>query len=206
MAQCITPFYKKEAPLLPLPCGKCPTCVARRVSGWSYRLVKEGELHSLSYFVTLTYSTSHVPITAKGYMSLRKRDIQLFLKRLRKIKYNAGDKSPTKYYCAGEYGTHGARPHYHIILFGCQQQDIITAWTDPETKTPIGEIHFGKVEAASIGYSLKYISKATRVPEHKNDDRQPESSLMSKNLGQITLPPDQYLGIEVSSMTGFICP
>lgn len=177
MAQCITPFYKKESPTVPLPCGKCPPCVARRVSGWSFRLVKEGEKHSLSYFVTLTYDTAYVPITKNGFMTLDKTDVQKFFKRLRK-----NNNGIIKYYCAGEYGGHTSRPHYHLILFGAQQQDIINAWT--RDGKAIGSIHFGKVEEASIGYSLKYISKEKRIPQHRHDDRQPEFSLMSKNLAQ----------------------
>lgn len=175
--RCITPFYRKEDPLVPLPCGKCPPCVKRRVSGWSFRLMKEGEVSSLSLFVTLTYDTNYVPITEKGFMTLDKTDIQKFLKRLRK---KANQNERIKYYCAGEYGTDRHRPHYHLILFNAKHQDIIDAWVHPETKKAIGTIYFGNVQEASIGYTLKYISKPRIIPIHRNDDRQPEFALMSK--------------------------
>ena len=178
MAKCITPFYKKDQPGVPLPCGRCPPCCKRRASGWSFRLVKEGENFSLSYFVTLTYSTLHVPITEKGYMTLNKKDVQDFMKRLRKHSFiiKGGKKihAHIKYYAVGEYGTHTMRPHYHIILFGADQASVCKAWDK-------GEVHFGTVEAASIGYTLKYISKQGRIPMHQNDDRIKEFSLMSKN-------------------------
>jgi hypothetical protein len=47
----------------------------------------------------------------------------------------------------------------------------------------IGSIHIGKVTDASIGYTLKYMTKPGKIPQHKNDDRQKEFSLMSKGLG-----------------------
>lgn len=188
MAKCITPFYKKENPTVPLPCGKCPQCCKRRASGWSFRLMKEGEQHSLSYFVTLTYDTHHVPITNKGWMTLQKKDIQDFMKRLRKTSFtvyeNKKVKHNIKYYCAGEYGTKNGRPHYHIILFGGEQRNIIQAWTLDGKQ--IGDVHFGTVEEKSIGYSLKYISKQKTIPLHSNDDRLPEFSLMSKNWVRLT--------------------
>lgn len=189
MGKCITPFYKKDNPGIPLPCGKCPECCKRRASGWSFRLEKEGENFPLSYFVTLTYDTSHVPITEKGFMSLNKRDVQLFIKRLRK-KHNG----PLKYYCAGEYGTKYGRPHYHLITFNAQQSHIVEAWTDQQGKA-IGSVYFGTVEAASIGYTLKYISKERIIPIHANDDRLPEFSLMSKGLGANYINPKQSPGI-----------
>lgn len=188
--RCITPFYRKEDSLTPLPCGKCPPCVQRRTSGWSFRLSKEGERSCSSLFVTLTYDTQYVPIVGTQ-KTLDKEDIQLFFKRLRKRhdrkkrlykKLNIPHE-PIKYYCAGEYGTKRWRPHYHIILFNAEHQDVIDAWVHPKEKKAIGEVHFGTVEEASIQYSLKYISKPKRIPHWPGDKRQPEFALMSKNLG-----------------------
>lgn len=52
-----------------------------------------------------------------------------------------------------------------------------------QERIPIGSIHYGTVSDASVGYTLKYISKGKTVPSHKNDDRIKEFSLMSKKLG-----------------------
>lgn len=175
--QCKTPFMvQHEGRNLPVPCGKCPFCRARRISGWSFRLLQE-ERHSLSsLFITLTYDTKHVPITERGFMSLAKRDVQLFFKRLRKA--NVGK---LKYYVAGEYGGKTNRPHYHIILFGAEVSTIQEAWG-------LGSVHYGTVSGASVGYTLKYMSKKGKIPLHSNDDRVPEFSLMSKSWGHATLP------------------
>lgn len=172
-----------------VPCGRCPQCTARRISAWSFRLMQEDKKAISSYFITLTYATENMPITQRGFMELRKRDIQLFFKRLRKAS-NGKNVSKArmvpgympaakqiKYYAVGEYGGKTMRPHYHVILFNCDIQLIQGSWN-------LGHVHYGTVSAASIGYSLKYISKPKRIPLHKNDDRQKEFALMSKGLGK----------------------
>jgi len=180
MAQCLTPFYVKDRHTkdeLPVPCGKCPVCSARRVSGWSFRLIKEGERSSSSFFITLTYNTDHVPITKSGYLSLNKEHLQKYFKRLRKL-----NDEKLKYYAVGEYGGKTMRPHYHIILFNAKIETILKAWALDGKY--FGDYHVGKVTEASIGYTMKYISKSKKVPMHKNDDRLPEFALMSKRMGE----------------------
>lgn len=135
-----------------------------------------------AHFITLTYDTDFVPISKNGFMSLNKRDVQLFLKRLRK-KCNDSE-HPIKYYAVGEYGGKTKRPHYHIILFNAKLPEIQPAWKQ-------GAIHYGTVNGASVGYTLKYMMKPHRGPMHRNDDRVPEFSLMSKSSAAHTLPNDQ---------------
>lgn len=177
-SRCITPFYKKDNKNehIPFPCGKCPPCMKRRTSGWSFRLVKHGEQMKNALFVTLTYDTDYVPITEKGYMTLDKTDLQKFFKRLRKI-----NNEKISYYAVGEYGSQSFRPHYHIILFNASIKNVESAWS--LDNKPLGHVHFGNVSDASIGYTLKYMSKSKQIPLHKNDDRKKEFSLMSKKLG-----------------------
>lgn len=192
MGKCITPFYKRQDDkYTPLPCGKCPECLARRTSGWSFRLMQEDKNSYNAYFITLTYDTKHIPISKNGFLSLQKRDLQLFFKRLRKShsslykKLQLPDISQRriKYYAVGEYGTQRHRPHYHVILFNCFAELIHEAWRDPETKQSIGEIFYGTVTEASVGYTLKYMCKQPQKRKHARDDRTREFSLMSKRLG-----------------------
>lgn len=110
-------------------------------------------------------------------MTLDKTDVQKFMKRLRKLSIEK-----IKYYFVGEYGSQTMRPHYHAIIFNADIDHIERAWALDNKK--IGEIHVGKVSDASVGYTLKYISKEGIVPIHSNDDRQKEFSLMSKGLGK----------------------
>jgi len=196
---CITPYIVRKRTdnrAITVPCGRCPECVKRKVSGWSFRLMQEERNSSSAYFVTLTYDTRHVPITRKGYMSLSKRDVQLFLKRLRKLHYsktdinlaenkrhdNISNNNRITYYAVGEYGSTTRRPHYHCILFNTTREKIAKAWS-------LGEIHIGQVTGASVGYTLKYMSKPSKQKHHANDDRQPQFALMSKGLGKAYLTP-----------------
>lgn len=136
------------------------------------------EKHSDSaHFVTLTYTTTTVPITQRGFMTLCKADVQKFFKRLRKMLPD----NKIKYYVAGEYGDKSMRPHYHAIIFNADVVSIDKAWS-LDNKS-LGQTHFGTVTGASVGYTLKYMSKAKKIPMHRNDDRVKEFSLMSKGLG-----------------------
>lgn len=177
--RCLTPIHikhKLKDTYQQVPCSKCPNCIKRRISGWSFRLMKEGERSESALFITLTYNTNHVPISKNGFMNLHKPDLQKFFKRLRKL-----SNQKLKYYAVGEYGTHNFRPHYHIILFNGDTEQIERAWALDNKK--IGEIHVGQVSEASIGYTLKYVCKPKKIPQHQRDDRQKEFALMSKKMG-----------------------
>lgn len=191
---CEFPFYVENPraaragfpyePRVPVPCGRCPNCVQSRVSGWVFRLRQEEKRSNSSLFVTLTYDTPFVPITPNGYMSLQKKDLQDFFKRLRKAKTSD---SKIKYYACGEYGSIRKRPHYHLIIFNSDGDSIQRAWSryHPEagTNVLIGQVDFGTVSSSSIAYTAKYMAKGRVVPEHPRDDREKEFSVMSKGLG-----------------------
>lgn len=195
MAKCIS---KSKINGVPVTCGKCLHCKARRISGWSFRLNQESKLHDEMYFLTFTYDNDHVPITKAGYMNLNKNHFVEYIRELRRGLYSKGIR--LKYYVAGEYGTKSFRPHYHAIIFGCPLGELIgesfvTAAKarkelylqgEYEFNSPLwkyGYFTIGEVNKATIGYTLKYISKSKRIPLHKNDDRQPEFQLNSKGLG-----------------------
>lgn len=186
MSVCITPFYVNHKTIndlkIPVPCGKCPPCFARRTSHWSFRLRQEGKQHRMSSFVTLTYETQNLPKSQNGFSTLSKTDIQKFFKRLRKFHEKRKLGSKIIYYVAGEYGSTYKRPHYHIILFNAFNDDVIRAWS--LDNKPIGFVHFGNISDASIGYTLKYISKKLiNKKTHARDDRQKEFQLCSKGIG-----------------------
>lgn len=182
--KCFSPITIREGreDQVTVQCGKCPGCITRRVSTWSFRLVKQGEVSTSALFVTLTYAPENVPITENGYMTTRTTDLQNFFKRLRKHY-----KHKLKYYACSEYGSNTFRPHYHIILFNADYVGVTEAWS--LQGKPIGYVHFGDVTQASIGYTLKYITKEKRVGLHGRDDREPERSFMSKGLGANYVTP-----------------
>lgn len=174
---CMTPLTIKNKKITPdkpelsynVPCGKCPKCRTKRMNGWAFRLEQQAKISSSARFITLTYSSDNIPILENGKTTLKKVDIQLFMKRLRKL-----NKEKISYYAVGEYGGETHRPHYHIIMFNCEIETIQKAWQ-------LGEVHYGQSNLSSIKYTLKYLYKLSRIDG--SDGRQPEFQLMSKGLG-----------------------
>ena len=108
-------------------CGHCVECESQRASEWSHRIMDELSLHKEAFFLTLTYNDDLIPIDH----NLCKRDVQLFIKRLRK------HISPTKirYFMCGEYGSKNERPHYHLLIFGWKPDDLsLCPWQDRKSK------------------------------------------------------------------------
>lgn len=63
-----------------LPCGQCIGCRLDRARAWAARCLHEAESYQDNCFLTLTYDDDHLPKDN----SLNKRDIILFIKKLRK--------------------------------------------------------------------------------------------------------------------------
>lgn len=102
-----------------IPCGCCRSCLLKYSKDLAMRVAIECENFPFNYFITLTYDDNNIKYN--DYVSedkevftmpiLVKRDIQLFIKRLRKSL-----DCDLKYFLCGEFGSTTARPHYHIIL------------------------------------------------------------------------------------------
>lgn len=144
--RCIQPIYLPKTELT-VPCGHCNFCLANRRADWSFRLYQELKHSKCAHFLTLTYDEENVPI-GDDCFSLSKRDLQLFIKKLRKA-----NGSKLRYYNVGEYGTETNRPHYHSIMFGLDKPTIAKLQTIWEK----GFVHVGAVTPASIHYVTKYV-------------------------------------------------
>jgi len=95
-----------------------------------------------------------------------------------------------KYYCVGEYGSKFQRPHYHAIIFGATEREIHQAWEGYRDGDVInGNALCGAVTSSSIAYCAKYVDKGKVIPMFKGDDRMPEYSQMSNNIGKNYLTP-----------------
>lgn len=145
----------EEKPIL-VPCGKCIPCLVNKRTDWGFRLQEEHKVSKSAHFVTLTYDAKHL----RSNKSLCKRDLQLYLKRLRKKDASA----KIRYYAVGEYGSISARPHYHILLFNSCVENIRSAWNDAKGDA-IGIVHVGNVSPASVAYVTKYIIQKDQYPE-----------------------------------------
>lgn len=172
---------------VPFPCGQCLACRINKRRIWTLRLVLERFMHSSSAFITLTYSDDNLPYTLDGLPTVCKRDLQLFIKRLRK-KYGQG----IRYYAVAEYGEKTSRPHYHCVLFGVDSFALDPYWVQFEGKSgngrdsnlstlwPYGIVHVGECERKSIQYVAGYVTKKMTK---RDDTRQKEFALMSRKPG-----------------------
>lgn len=114
VAACI----QDQSSIVKLPCGQCIGCRLDYSREWANRLILELQDHDPDdcWFVTLTYDNDHIVDlcrSEKGFYSLNKRDLQLFMKRLRR----SIEPAKVRFYAVGEYGGHTLRPHFHLILF-----------------------------------------------------------------------------------------
>lgn len=135
------------------------------------------------WFITLTYDEGHVKRIGDR-MSLRFRDIQLYIKRLRKAKHYV------KYVAVGEYGTETLRPHYHLLIWTTASPRILEEqWKSSKDNTILGSLHFGKLNMQSAMYTLKYIIQ----PKQKYDNGLERTrAQFSRGLGLAYLNTTMY--------------
>lgn len=154
------------------PCGQCMPCRFNRRRLWTHRIMLESLTHAHCSFLTLTYAPEHLPDGG----TLVPRDVQLFLKRLRKVIAPL----TLRYFFVGEYGDQSQRPHYHAALFGLgveHIQYVQSAW-------PYGHVHLGDLSFESSGYIAGYVTKKlTAKDDLRLNGRHPEFSRMSLRPG-----------------------
>jgi len=185
-----------------VPCGKCVNCLSNQRADWTFRLKEELKNAKSAHFLTLTYSDEnlrvydyhhdkiyeykHVQESNRWLETLSKKDVQLFIKRLRanqenyiqslhlkhKIPLRALKWPKIRYFIAGEYGPKTIRPHYHAIIFNIHP-DIIG---QIEKTWGLGQTHCGTVTGNSIGYVTKYCITRKTVYIH----REAPFSIMSR--------------------------
>lgn len=171
-----------------VPCGQCIGCKLDRSLEWATRITHEASLHSKSSFVTLTYEDRHLPPN----QSLRKKDAQDFMKRLRFFSDH-----PLRYYLCGEYGSESQRPHYHICLFGEDFSSDRVPWKPSSSghmlynspsltvRWGFGHCVIGDLTFETAAYTARYVTKkisGEKAASHYGL-REPEFSLMSRRPG-----------------------
>lgn len=140
-----------------IPCGQCVECRLSYARMWAERIMLEAQDHKYTWFVTLTYNDENLPPNFSGIEefaqlhSLNPEDMTLFLKRLRE---RTGQKF--RYYYCGEYGSHTARPHYHMILFGFDFNDL-----EVYKHTQFGDLFISKSFEDIWGKGFCTIAKCT---------------------------------------------
>lgn len=180
-----------------MPCGKCKACVLQKRKDWTTRISHEMEMHDCDFccMVTLTYDENNVPFCrdvespvvrrsdisfTDGYSrTLLPRDVQLFMKRLRRwLDYVPCKKSCNRdhlesgnlrYFAVGEYGSKTGRPHYHILLFGWCPSDLEYFFTRngheifrSKQIEQLWTLGYSTVQRVGVGcakYVARYVSK-----------------------------------------------
>lgn len=207
----ITFDKSKSATKVPfeLPCGRCIGCRLEKARQWGMRCLHEKKMWEHNAYVTLTYSDEFLP---EGN-SLVLRDLQLFMKRLRKAK-----PAPLRFFAGGEYGEETGRPHYHLLLFNCRFDDRMFYSYNKRgeplfVSKELSELWFqghstiGEVTFDSAVYCAKYALKKVNgemAYEHYQFidedgvvyDRTPEFAVMSRRPGIGRMYYDKY-GAEV---------
>lgn len=163
-----------------VPCGKCTGCRLERSRQWAVRCMHEASLHDRNCFITLTYSDDHLPVD----YSVHPRDLQLFLKRLRKQVAqelvpdpDTGELVPRriKFYGCGEYGDTTLRPHYHVLIFGhdpddkkhydtTRRGDRLYISKSLQQAWPFGLAIIGNLTYQSAAYTARYTMKKISGP------------------------------------------
>lgn len=194
-----------------LPCGRCAGCRMAYSKQWSARCMAELQQHDSAAFLTLTYNNDHLPVNAYGddengeaikSTSLRKRELQLFIKRLRR----AFPDQQLRYFACGEYGSaeNTFRPHYHLIVFGLKLNDlkffkrdhrgydhytsesVSRVWSDPDTHESKGFVDVEQVNSKTCAYVARYTLKKLYGKEawfYERLNLEPPFLLMSRRPG-----------------------
>lgn len=180
---------------LKLPCQQCVNCRLERSRQWAMRCLHEKSLYRESCFITLTYEDKNVPLLSGPWIARRQtlvlRDIQLFMKRLRKSTGKG-----LRFYACGEYGLQTDRPHYHLLLFNKDFHDkrdwkttragdrLFTSRTLDDV-WGLGMCVFGDVTFESCAYVSRYIVDKINgdEKEHHYRGRLPEFATRSMRPG-----------------------
>ena len=191
---CRNPYYSKEYKIY-CPCRQCEWCHKKRISHWTIRLADEIESSPHGgFFITLTYANEHLPPN----FSLCKKDVQDWMKRLRKRIYDKLCKNrKIKYFIAGEYGSQTNRPHYHAVIYNLSTYEyftkideltfLIQSGNETLYKSDLweyGHITIGyNTSSEVLRYVAKYINKKTYGKIRDRDKRTSPFHLSSQGLG-----------------------
>lgn len=157
--------HQRNADWMQVPCGQCFGCDQAQAQAWALRCKYEMHSHELAAFATLTYAEEHVPIT------LQKRHLQAFLKRLRTAylaqlppaRRQDMAANRIRFFASGEYGDQFGRPHYHAILYGLSESHdwlVADAWnTGRPHRRSLGFTTLTDVTDARIAYVAGYVDK-----------------------------------------------
>lgn len=143
-----------------VPCGHCLNCMISKQSALEFLAKKE--LYDVyrtgrgASFITLTYDDEHIPRNDDNLVTLRKHDVQCWLKNVRRQMEYHNKKIPFKYIMCGEYGDDFGRPHYHIVFLGLTDAQVVD-YSRKLWKNGLCDI--GVLGQGGLRYICKYMTK-----------------------------------------------
>lgn len=180
-----------------VPCGKCPNCLRNKRRDWYIRLCKERDVSTSCYFLTITYDEAMVPRSEEGLHVVYKKDVQDWIKRLRKRIDNDFPGHKIRYFLISEYGPETFRPHYHAVFFNLPYPHKFRL--DPnesllkkvlEETWKYGFVTVGEPTPARLNYVAAYCIQPKLAFEKVG--LQPVFTLMSRNPGIGAIYIDKY--------------
>lgn len=94
---------------------------------------------------------------------LKKRDLQLFIKRLRKHLSNYTDEK-IRYFACGEYGPKTFRPHFHLLLWFSQEQTAKNLYRCIHKSWKFGIVDIQKSRGDASSYVAGYLNSDCNLP------------------------------------------
>lgn len=180
---------------LEVPCNNCLGCKLEHSRQWSIRMIHEARFHPANSFLTLTYDNENCPAS----YGLQLRDLQLFMKRLRKHltvrfpyvrrehsahirRYGVHLTPKIRFYACGEYGDLNGRPHYHAIVFGYDAPDKVFLDTSGSGERiyrsetlqglwKLGNTSTQDVTRKGCAYVARYVTKKIKSGDEFGADR-----------------------------------
>jgi hypothetical protein len=144
------------------PCSRCEPCRRSRAFVTVSRLLVEGLAHSSISFLTLTYAPRHLP--AGG--SLFPSHVVSWARRFRRT-FDYHSSARLRLFVVGEYGSAGARPHYHVVCFGADLSTVVggRSFSDVvRSSWRLGDVYIGDDWSESTaGYVSAYVAKGHNV-------------------------------------------
>ena len=193
--QCLSPIQIKNespkalrlyGPRMTVPCGRCAACIDNKRKSWLVRLKQERKYAFNAFFVTLTYADSFLPRNSLGFPTFKIKDVQDFMKRLRKelsvIQKDCPHPLHLRYFLIGEYGSKRGRPHYHAIFFNIPPN--VDLYRLIFNKWKFGRISVSPLCEAQIGYCANYMyGKCEQIPYEYIDESNRLPVLTSRKPG-----------------------
>ena len=178
-----------------IPCQNCIGCRLEYSRQWATRGYLESKLWEQNWFVTITYDdenlTTYEEITTKdGFTysdqgwngTLVPEELTQFIKNVRQIMKRDYNQDGIRFMAAGEYGSEGLRPHYHIIFFNLNlpQESFYdphikngnTYWKNIIIDRAWGYKGIENISEATwndIAYTARYITKKINGPTSEHE-------------------------------------